>query len=1108
MSMAQHVSKLLFLLLVMAMRGSLLAQAPLPRGEGTAPSGLNARQFKKYWCVESEATDYQVVFRGDTCELVAPKGLTLWRRELLQADCAVEYDVQVVVERDGDRLSDMNCFWLASDPEAKDLWQRIDWRSGIFARCYSLQMYYLGYGGNYNTTTRFRRYTAAPAEEPVALAAGKEYARPPVIVEYTDSAHLLRPNHWYHVKLQTAGGRTQMWVDGELIVSYLDPEPLDRGWFGFRTTLSRTRITGFRCYCVKPLSADTAIPLRWIGAADSVSVNTVPVTFGVPFAQGELKDVSRLALSDQRPADAWVNARWPDGSVKWAAMATTLPVGKEVSIVLTSGKARRQRTSSSPFVTETDRQFIVGDGIVTYIPKHGQCIIDSIVMTAGRVAGSAQLVATTADATFVSHIDSVCLERSGNELSVVRINGKHQSASRSWLPFTVRLYLYRQHRQIKLVHTFIYDGNEQHDRITALGIRFGVPMRQESYNRHIAFATNPIQHAQGEGGAYGVWAEAVQPLDGRRPLTNRRAAQLQQEGRRIAAYGDMNEYDRELVDHWAAWDGYRLSQLTDNSFSIRKRAITPEPGQTERTTPWIGTYTGQRATGYAFVGDTKGGLGVYMQDFWQSYPSTIQVDHARSAEAQLTMYLWSPEAEPMNLCHYDTIAHDLLASYEDVQKGLSTPYGIGRTTTFWLDPQPGYPGKQLFARQAAQLADDPRLMPTPEYMHQKRAFGVWSLPSASTANGSSKVEQRLTEYLEFYRNAIEQHKWYGFWNYGDMMHAYDPVRHSWRYDVGGYAWDNTELATPMWLWYSFLRTGRQDVWRMAEAMTRHNSEVDTYHLGPLAPLGSRHNVSHWGCGAKEARISQAAFLRFYYYLTGGDERIGELMHAQTDADTLLLRLDPMRLAEPREKYPCTAPARLRLGPDWLAYAGNWMTEWERTGNTYYRDKIRTGMESIGNLSDGFFTGNKALGYDPANGRISYEGPADRRNTNHLATIMGGFEVMNELLPLVPLDSFKAVWLSHALRYKQMARDVSHNNFPVRRLQAYAAWQTRSPKLASEAWNDLWGRIEHTEAPQQRINRVNPPLVPTPVDEWSGLSTNDAALWCLDAIYMLEVLANP
>jgi len=549
------------------------------------------------------------------------------------------------------------------------------------------------------------------------------------------------------------------------------------------------------------------------------------------------------------------------------------------------------------------------------------------------------------------------------------------------------------------------------------------------------------------------------------------------------------------VSQLAAWDDYRLSQLTDNSFSIRKRATS--------LSPWIGTFTGRRAPGYVFVGDTSGGLAVAMNDFWQSYPSTIQIDRARSGEAELTMYMWSPESEPMNLCHYDTIAHGLLASYEDVQPGMSTPYGIGRTTTLWLVPQRVCPERATISQQALQLTNDSRLLPTPEYLHQKQAFGIWSLPQDT----ASDVERRLAQYLDFYCDAIEQHKWYGFWNYGDVMHAYNEQRHSWRYDVGGYAWDNTELATPMWLWYSFLRTGRADVFRMAEAMTRHNSEVDTYHIGPFAPLGSRHNVSHWGCGAKEARISQSAFLRFYYYLTC-DERTGDLMHAQTDADTLLYTLDPMRLAEPRSQFPCTAPARLRFGPDWLAYAGNWMTEYERTGNTYYMNKISTGLQSVSKMADGLFTGNKALGYYPDTGRITFEGDTLTKHTNHLATIMGGFEVMNELLPILPRTTrsqFLPVWLDYARRYKQMAFSISHNRFPVRRLQAYAAWQTRSPQLSVEAWHDLWNRIEHAEAPQFSITRLSGPDVAAPIDEWHGLSTNDAALWSLDAIYMNEVL---
>ena len=1052
-------------------------------GARAAESGLNKKQFSKYWRVESEAPDYRVSFLGDTCEILSPKGLMLWRKEKMKAGMTVEYDACVMDEgKPGDRLSDMNCFWLASDPNARDLWAREQWRNGIFTRCYTLQMYYLGYGGNHNTTTRFRRYNGDEA--------GVEDAakRPAILKEYTDADHLLKPNRWYHWKIESKLGHTRVFVDGECIVDYLDLEPLHEGWFGFRTTLSRTRITNFKAYDTPILSYKTSgVPLHWISGGGA----KVPVEFGVPFAQGELKDVSQLTLSEGIPTDAWVTASWPDGSVKWAGLSAVVPAdARQLTI---QQKSKRQKTTVSGLVVEDGtQQIVINTGrLKAFLAKSGACLIDSLCLDGNRVGGQAFLVASTAADEFLSAIRSVTLERVGQVRAVVKVEGVHRSAvGCEWLPFTVRLYFYAGSDQVRLAHTFIYNGDEHQDMLTSLGVRFKVPMREEAYNRHVAFAT--------EDG--GVWAEPVQPLDGRRDLRigekgNRRNLQAEQmAGERIPAYETFNQQNRHLLDHWAKWDGYRLSQLTDNSFSIRKRATD--------VSPWIGTFTGGRAPGYAFVGDVSGGLGVGLKDFWQSYPSTIQVDKARSGEAELTMWLWSPEAEPMNLCHYDTIAHDLIASYEDVQQGMSSPYGIARTNTLWLLPSDGYHGKADFSAAAAHLTGDSRLLPTPEYLYEKRAFGIWSLPKSH--GEQNRVEQRLEQYISFYQKAIEQNKWYGFWNYGDMMHAYDPERHEWRYDVGGFAWDNTELATPMWLWYNFLRSGRADIWRMAEAMTRHCSEVDTYHIGPFAPLGSRHNVTHWGCGAKEARISQAAFDRFYYYLTT-DERTGDLMREQTDADTLLYHLDPMRLAEPISKYPCNAPARLRVGPDWLAYVGNWMTEWERFGTLKYRDKIVAGMESIAELPDGIFTGNLAKGYDPATGRLSYDGDPSLRKTNHLLSIMGGFEVMNELMFNVQCSRFNDCWADFARRYKQMALEVQGSSFPVRRLEAYASWLDRDPVRGQNTWKALWGQADNGLFLSDKSHQVLPPEVPAPLDETDGISTNNAALWSLDAIYMLEVL---
>lgn len=1047
-------------------------------------SGLNSRQFNKYWRVESEAPDYRVTFSSDTCEITAPKGLTLWRKEKMHQDMTVEYDVYVT----NDRLSDMNCFWMASDPKAKDIWAREKWRNGIFLRCYTLQMYYLGYGGNYNKTTRFRRYNG---DEAGVDDASK---RPAILKEYTDAAHLLKPDHWYHVKVESKQNHTRFFIDGECIVDYFDPQPLTSGWFGFRTTLSRTRITNFKSYDTPSLAFNTTgVPLHWVNA--NKTTGQIPVSFGVPFAQGELKDASLLTIGDGIATDSWINARWPDGSVKWAGLAAVVPA--DAKNLTVKRKNSKEKPSNGLQVKDEAAQVIVNTGSLTaYIPKSGRYLIDSLCLNNKRIGEKLSLIASTTGDKYQSDIKAVSIERQGKVRAVVKISGMHSKDNREWLPFTVRLYFYNGSDQIKMVHTFIYDGDMHKDMISSLGVRLQVPMREELYNRHIAFATD-----QG-----GVWAEPVQPLDGRRDIQigdrrdHRNLQKEQMEGKRIPDKTEFDHINQMLLDNWAKWDGFRLSQLTDNSFSVRKRATAESP--------WIGTFTGVSAPGYAFVGDVSGGIGIGLKDFWQSYPSTIEVAKARSEKAELTMWIWSPEAEPMNLCHYDTIAHNLMASYEDVQEGMSTPYGIARTNVLWLTAKDSYQGKADISATANTLSADAHLLPTPEYLHEKRAFGIWSLPKDTTTADQKAiaVERRLAQYIDFYREAIEQNKWYGLWNYGDMMHAYDPERHSWRYDVGGFAWDNTELATPMWLWYNFLRTGRSDIWTMAEAMTRHCSEVDTYHIGPFAPLGSRHNVTHWGCGAKEARISQSAFDRFYYYLTT-DERTGDLMAEQTDADTLLYHLDPMRLAEPRSEYPCNAPARLRIGPDWLAYAGNWMTEWERFGTKKYQEKIVTGLESIAALEDGIFTGNLAKGYDPATGRITYDGDPSVKSTNHLMTIMGGFEIMNELMPMFEgrCEKFNDTWLDFARRYKQMAATIRKSNFPVRRLEAYAALSDRDAVRMKSVWDALWGQADNDLLLGDKSNLVLPPEVPAPINELSGVSTNNAALWSLDAIYILEVL---
>ena len=193
------------------------------------------------WIAEDETGGATLAERGDTLEITAPAGLTLWYATPLRGSYRIVYDATVLEEGGPhDRLADLNCFWAASDPEhAEDFFARSEWRGGIFARYNSLDLLYVGYGGNENSTTRFRRYYGqrfgAPADEVK-----------PLIGEYTDAGHLLVANRPLRIEIAVTGDRTSYSVNGEELFSRkLAPGEGD-GYFGLRLLSNRTRIVGFR----------------------------------------------------------------------------------------------------------------------------------------------------------------------------------------------------------------------------------------------------------------------------------------------------------------------------------------------------------------------------------------------------------------------------------------------------------------------------------------------------------------------------------------------------------------------------------------------------------------------------------------------------------------------------------------------------------------------------------------------------------------------------------------------------------------------------------------------------------------------------------------------
>jgi hypothetical protein len=442
--------------------------------------------------------------------------------------------------------------------------------------------------------------------------------------------------------------------------------------------------------------------------------------------------------------------------------------------------------------------------------------------------------------------------------------------------------------------------------------------------------------------------------------------------------------------------------------------------------------------------------------------------------------------------------------------------GIARSSEITLWALSATPTRERLVQMAAAVQTPPQLAASPQRYLSAGVFGkLWSLPDRATPT-RRKIEDRLDFLFAFYAREVEQRHWYGFWDYGDIRHTYDADRHEWRYDVGGYAWDNSELSPDLWLWYSYLRTGRADIFRFAEAMVRHTSEVDIYHAGPFQGLGSRHNVQHWGCSAKQARISTSAYRRFYYYLTA-DERVGDVMHELLDVDRKLEAVDPIRKiagTPPRSEWP----SRIGFGTDWCSLVANWLTEWERTGDTRWRDKILRGMKGIAAMPHGFFSAAPA-GYEPvgANEGALHNIAGDKVAASHLSAVFGAVEILAELVELIDVPEFKQAWLQYCDLFNapkdQQLKELGagHGGSAVlsvghSRLSAYAAKQRQDKALAQRAWREFLNDPSFGAQPL-KTTYIAGPLALNPVDEAPWISTNDTAQWGLAAIQNLALIGD-
>jgi len=857
------------------------------------------------------------------------------------------------------------------------------------------------------------------------------------------------------------------------------------------------------------------------------------VSWGQPWPRGTrlARDYRRAGGGGGQAIQTWPLAWWPDGSIKWTGHAAPTDAGRADALRVEVG--RGASPADTVHVREGSETIVVtvGDTVWT-IGRQGAAIIREAMSGGRTVMRNVGLTASALDRSeddgegqdparllrYAGRIDRAVVEQSGPIRAVVRVEGLHEGQGEQWLPFSLRLYFHAGSASVRIVHSLVFDGDPAHRFIRGLGLQGDVPMRDGLLDRHVRFA--------GQDG--GLWAEAVRPLTGLRRDPGKAFRQAQNEGTAVPPLAGMAPAVRDKLDYIPAWGDFRLRQPNADGFAITKRT---GPGH-----GWIDVDGGGRAAGLGYVGGASGGAAFAMHDFWQRCPVGLDVTDAVGEAARFSLWYHAPDAPAMDLRFYhDTMgmadyAHQNLGldiTYEDFEPGWGEATGIARTMEFRLWALPATPSRTRLAEMAAQVVRPPRLVPANAAIHAAGVFGIWDQATPPGPGLRGTVETRAARELDFYIGQVDQRRWYGFWNYGDVMHSYDDDRHVWRYDIGGFAWDNSELSTDLWLWYAYLRTGRADVFRMAEAMTRHTGEVDVYHLGRFRGFGTRHGVQHWGDSSKQPRISNAAYKRIFYYIAA-DERCGDLMHALIDCDQTLRHVEIGRKVEARiggsappggtgavvaEKPLPPGQVFVQFGTVWGPLVAAWMTEWERTRDTRWRDRIVAGMQSLAALPKQWFAGGAP--FDLASGR--FVGGGDRVSMSHLNGVFGVFETMAEVLDLVDVPAYREAWLDYCAFYnapeaafraktgdagKGRALTQAHS-----RLTAYAAVQRRDPALARRAWAEFTGAGDRAARDQTKgTRRILPPAVLKPVDELTDVSTNDAAQWGLAATANLVLLA--
>ena len=292
-----------------------------------------------------------------------------------------------------------------------------------------------------------------------------------------------------------------------------------------------------------------------------------------------------------------------------------------------------------------------------------------------------------------------------------------------------------------------------------------------------------------------------------------------------------------------------LGQRSDNQFRVEQQRAGQQRIVAE----------GERTEGWMTIEDDHVGVGVGLRYMPEEYPKALRV---AGTGAGVDVFLWKDiDGKRLSFKRYAEVV-----AWEEGEGVYADGTGTAKTSEFFICFYKASEGDEVPDR-LRELLTPPHVAIDPEWMAQCEVTGGFA-PAASGQFPES--ERMMTGFLDWLIRNIQLGRWYGFFDWGDALVAWEQEANDWRF-YGRWGWCNSEWDPRHGVWIQYLRTGRADYFRLGESMTRHSVDVDTCHFHPFRPymVGGcfRHSTDHFGDEPCASHTFVDNWMD-YYYLTG------------------------------------------------------------------------------------------------------------------------------------------------------------------------------------------------------------------------------------------------